>query len=75
MRPVHNWGGFHKAIYALRLKFVLCAHLLSLILHYVFAPFGQLIAFFPDFTFYAVRPTFMKSTPDLVNFMFDNLQK
>jgi hypothetical protein len=22
-----NWGGFHKAIYALRLKFVLCTHL------------------------------------------------
>jgi hypothetical protein len=22
-----TWGGFHKAIYALRLKFALCAHL------------------------------------------------
>ncbi len=26
-----TWGGFHKEIYALRLKFALCAHLISLI--------------------------------------------
>jgi hypothetical protein len=40
-------GGFHKAIYTLRLKFALCAHLFSLILHHVFAPQAQLIAFSP----------------------------
>ncbi len=44
-----NRGGFHKAIYALRLKFVLWAHLFSLIQHHVFAPYAQLIVFSPRF--------------------------
>jgi hypothetical protein len=44
-----TWGEFHKAIYPLRLKFALCAHLFSLIKHYVFAPYAQIIVFFPRF--------------------------
>jgi hypothetical protein len=42
-----NRGGFHKAIYAIGLKFALCAHHFSLILYHVFAPYTQLIAFSP----------------------------
>jgi hypothetical protein len=42
-------GGFHKAIYAIRLKFTLCAQLFSLIQHHVFEPYAQLIAFSPRF--------------------------
>jgi hypothetical protein len=43
------WGGFHEAIYAVCLEFVLCAHLFSLINHHVLAPYNQLIAFSPRF--------------------------
>jgi hypothetical protein len=42
-------GGFHNAIYALRLKFAFCAHLFSLINHHVLAPYAQLFAFSPRF--------------------------
>ncbi len=42
------WGGFHKVIYALRLKFTLYAHLFSLINHHVLGPYAQLITFLPD---------------------------
>jgi hypothetical protein len=42
-------GGFHKAIYALPLKFALCANIFSLILHHVFVSYAQLIAFSPRF--------------------------
>jgi hypothetical protein len=41
-----SWGGFHKAIYALHLKFVLCSpslfHKFTLIWHHAFAPYAQL---------------------------------
>ncbi len=49
-------GGFHKAIYALRLKLALCAHLFSLILQHVFVPNTQLIVFSPRMdALYALR--------------------
>jgi hypothetical protein len=74
--PTQTRGGFYKAIYALRLKFALCANLFSQILYHVFAPYAQLIAFSPrigcalHFTLYTVRPTFMKSIPGSVRIIF-----
>jgi hypothetical protein len=55
-------GGFHKAIYILRLKFMLWHNLFSQ--HHVFAPYTQLIAFSPRFgcalrratNFYEIHP-------------------
>jgi hypothetical protein len=44
-----NWGGFHKALYARPMKFALCAHLFSLILHHVLAPYAHVIVFSPKF--------------------------
>jgi hypothetical protein len=52
-------GGFHKAIYALCLKFTLCAHLFSLIQHHVFAHFlavGALYALHHALNFYEIHP-------------------
>ena len=43
------WGGFHKVIFALNLKYGLCTLLFSLIFHHVFVPYAQLIAFSPRF--------------------------
>jgi hypothetical protein len=65
-------GGFHREIYALRFKFALCAHLFCTnliqlgIMHLRLAL--NLLHFLPDLgALYAVRPTFMKSTPNLLN--------
>jgi hypothetical protein len=50
IRTTKHLGGFHNAIYALRMKFTLCAPSFSLILHHVFAPYAQLlITFLPRF--------------------------
>jgi hypothetical protein len=64
-----SWGGFHKVIYVLHLKFALCVHLFSLINHHVLAPYAKLIAFFPRFggalrrapNFYEIYPWSTKS--------------
>jgi hypothetical protein len=46
-------GGFHKAVYAIHLKFALFAHLFlnkfALIWHHAFGPCAELIAFSPRF--------------------------
>jgi hypothetical protein len=72
-------GGFHKALCALRLKFVLCTHpfctnlLLFGIMHLRLAP--NLFHFFPDLdALYVARPTFMKSTLGLLCIVLANGQ-
>jgi hypothetical protein len=63
--PGLNRGGFHKTIFALHLKFVLHAHpFLFNLASSICALYATCCIF--SLSLYAVRPTFMKSTPGLV---------
>jgi hypothetical protein len=44
-----SWGGFHRAIYTLRLKFAFCAHLFLHKFTLNLSSCAQLIAFSPRF--------------------------
>ncbi len=58
-------GGFHKAIYALRLKFAVCAHHFFPCIWALLPTYCIFSQIWLRFTLYAVRPTFMKSTLNL----------
>jgi hypothetical protein len=74
-RPIKKWTSpgvdFIKQFtpYALNLCYASFLNKFTPIWHHAFAPCAQLLAFYPRFwvrsTLYALRPTFLKSTPGL----------